>query len=187
MNIILFGPPGAGKGTQSKYLVHKLNNFQVSTGDILREEIKKNSEIGQQIKDNMNEGKFVSDEIVNTLIKKLIDDPLKKDKLIFDGYPRSLSQAKYLDLLLDESKQKIDHIFFLNVNKDTIIERIEKRKILENRSDDNRETILNRYDTYMETTRPVLDYYSRNLNFHKINGTQEIDEITKEIEAFIDV
>ena len=99
MNIILFGPPGAGKGTQSKYLVHKLNNFQVSTGDILREEINKNSDIGQQIISNMNEGKFVSDEIVNSLIENLIYDPKKKDKLIFDGYPRSLSQAKYLDLL----------------------------------------------------------------------------------------
>ena len=187
MNIILFGPPGAGKGTQSKYLVHKLNNFQVSTGDILREEIKKNSDIGQQITNNMNEGKFVSDEIVNVLIKKLIDDPQKKDKLIFDGYPRSLSQAKYLDFLLDNSNQKIDYIFFLNVNKDTIIERIEKRKKLENRSDDDTDTILNRYDTYMKTTRPVLDYYTKNLNFHEINGTQEIDQITKEIEAFIDV
>ena len=187
MNIILFGPPGAGKGTQSKYLVHKLNNFQVSTGDILREEIKKNSDIGQQITSNMNEGKFVSDEIVNSLIEKLMLDPRKKDKLIFDGYPRSLSQAKYLDLLLNNSNQKIDHIFFLNVNKDTIIERIEKRKTLENRSDDNTDTILKRYDTYMETTRPVLNYYSKNLNFHEINGTQEIDQITKEIEAFINV
>ena len=187
MNIILFGPPGAGKGTQSKYLVHKLNNFQVSTGDILRDEIKKNSDIGQQITSNMNEGKFVSDEIVNALIKKLIDDPQKKDKLIFDGYPRSLSQAKYLDFLLENSNQKIDYIFFLNVNKDTIIERIEKRKKLENRSDDDTDTILNRYDTYMKTTRPVLDYYTKNLNFHEINGTQEIDQITKEIEAFIDV
>jgi adenylate kinase len=135
----------------------------------------------------MNEGKFVSDEIVNALIKKLIDDPQIKDKLIFDGYPRSLSQAKYLDLLLDKSNQKIEHIFFLNVNKETIIERIEKRKILENRSDDNTDTILMRYDTYMETTKPVLDYYARNPNFHEINGTQEIDQITKEIEAFIDV
>ena len=187
MNIILFGPPGAGKGTQSKYLVHKLNNFQVSTGDILREEIKNNSEIGQQITNIMNEGKFVSDEIVNSLIEKLMLDPRKKDKLIFDGYPRSLSQAQYLDLLLDKSNQKIDHIFFLNVNKDTIIERIEKRKTLENRSDDNTDTILKRYDTYMETTRPVLDYYSKNPNFHEINGTQEIDQITKEIEAFINV
>ena len=187
MNIILFGPPGAGKGTQSKYLVHKLNNFQVSTGDILRDEIKKNSVIGQQITSNMNEGKFVSDEIVNSLIEKLMLDPRKKDKLIFDGYPRSLSQAKYLDLLLDNSNQKIDHIFFLNVNKDTIIERIKKRKTLENRSDDNTDTILKRYDTYMETTRPVLDFYSKNPNFHEINGTKEIDQITKEIEAFINV
>ena len=185
MNIILFGPPGAGKGTQSKYLVNKLKNFQVSTGDILREEIKKNSDIGQQIISNMNEGKFVSDEIVNSLIENLIYDPKKKDKLIFDGYPRSLSQAKYLDLLLDKSNQKIDHIFFLNVNKDTIIERIKKRKILENRKDDDSDTILKRYDTYMETTKPVLNFYSKNLNFHEIDGTKEIDQITKEIDTFI--
>ena len=187
MNIILFGPPGAGKGTQSKFLVNKLNNFQVSTGDILREEIKKNSSLGQQIINNMNEGKFVSDQIVNELIEKIIFDPQKKGKLIFDGYPRSLNQAKHLNLLLDKSKQKIDHIFFLNVNKDTIVERIEKRKEIENRSDDDTDTILKRYDTYMETTRPVLDFYSKNLNFHEINGTQEIDQITREIEAFINV
>jgi len=187
VNIILFGPPGAGKGTQSKYLVNKLKNFQISTGDILRDEIKKNSNIGQQIENNMNEGKFVSDEIVNELIKKLVYDSQKKDKLIFDGYPRSISQAKYLDLLLDKSSQKIDHIFFLNVNKDIIIERIEKRKILENRSDDDIDTILKRYDTYMETTRPVLDYYSKNPNFHEINGTQEIGQITSEIDDFINV
>ena len=187
MNIILFGPPGAGKGTQSKYLVDKLRNFQVSTGDILREEIKKNSVIGQQISNDMKKGKFVSDKIINKLIEIIIYNPKKKDKLIFDGYPRSLSQAKYLDLLLDKSNQKIDHIFFLNVNKDTIVERIKKRKILENRSDDDSDTILKRYDTYMETTRPVLDFYSKNPNFHEINGTQEIDQITKEIEAFINV
>ena len=187
MNIILFGPPGAGKGTQAKYLVKKLSNFQISTGDILREEIKNNSEIGIKIIDVMNDGRFVSDVIVNQLLEKHVFDPKKKDKLIFDGYPRSISQAKNLDLLLDNSNQKIDFVFFLNVNKDTIIERIEKRKILENRSDDNTDTILKRYDTYMETTRPVLDYYSKNLNFHEINGTQEIDQITKEIEAFIDV
>ena len=185
MNIILFGPPGAGKGTQAKYLVKKLNNFQISTGDILREEIKKDSDIGKKIINNMNEGKFVSDEIVNSLLRNHVFDPNKKEKLIFDGYPRSLSQAKNLDLLLTNSNQKIDHIFFLNVNKETIVERIKKRKILEKRSDDEMETILKRYDTYMETTKPVLDFYSKNSNFYEIDGTNEIEQITYKIDAFI--
>ena len=187
MNIILFGPPGAGKGTQAKYLVSKLNAFQISTGDILRQEIKKNTEIGKIITNDMNDGKFVSDEIVNKLIKDIIFDSSKKNRLIFDGYPRSLSQAKNLDLLLNKSNQKIDYIFFLNVDKETVIKRIEKRKILENRSDDNSNTILKRYDTYMKTTKPVLDFYSKNQNFHEIDGTLEIDEITRKINNFINV
>ena len=111
----------------------------------------------------------------------------KKNKLIFDGYPRSLNQAKNLNLLLSNTNQKIDFIFFLNVNKDIIIKRIEKRKILEKRSDDDLNTILKRYDTYMETTRPVLDFYSKNPNFHEIDGTLEIDEITRKIDSFINV
>ena len=187
MNIILFGPPGAGKGTQAKYLVNKLNGYQISTGDILREEIKKDTDIGKKIINNMNDGKFVSDEIVNSLLKNYIFDPNKKEKLIFDGYPRSLRQAKNLDLLLNSSNQSIDHIFFLNVNKETIVERIKKRKVLEKRSDDDLDTILKRYDTYIKTTRPVLDYYSKNSNFHEIDGTMEIDEITSKIEAFLNV
>jgi len=187
VNLIIFGPPGAGKGTQAKYLVNKLNGFQISTGDMLREEIKKDSEIGKKIINDMNDGKFVNDEIVNALMKNVIFDPTKKNKLIFDGYPRSLSQAENLDLLLNSSNQKIDFIFFLNVNKDTIIKRIEKRKILEKRSDDDLNTILKRYDTYMKTTKPVLDFYSKNPNFHEIDGSLEIEEITREIDSFINV
>ncbi len=187
MNIILFGPPGAGKGTQAKYLVKKLNNFQISTGDILREEIKNNSDIGKKIIDVMNDGRFVSDDIVNQLLEKQVFDPQKKNKLIFDGYPRSINQAKNLDLLLDSSNQKIDFVFFLNVNKETIIKRIQKRKILEKRSDDELDTILKRYDTYMETTKPVLDFYSKNSNFHEIDGSDEIEQITNKIDAFINV
>ena len=187
MNIILFGPPGAGKGTQAKYLVEKLNNFQISTGEMLRDEIQNNTDIGKKIITDMNDGKFVSDEIVNKLIKNIIFNQEKKDSLIFDGYPRSLSQAKNLDLLLKSSNQKIDLIFFLNVNKDTILNRIEKRKILEKRTDDDSETILRRYDTYMETTKPVLDFYSKNPNFHEIDGSLQIEEITAKIDAFINV
>ena len=185
MNIILFGPPGAGKGTQAKYLVKKLNGFQISTGDMLRDEIKKDSDIGKTIINDMTEGKFVNDEIVNKLIKTIIFDPKKKDKLIFDGYPRSLSQAKNLDLLLENSNQKIDFIFFLNVNKDTIIKRIEKRKTIEKRSDDELNTILKRYDTYMETTRPVLDFYSSRSYFYEIDGGEKIEVISSKIEQII--
>ena len=187
MNIILFGPPGAGKGTQAKFLIKKLNSFQVSTGDILRDEIEKDSEIGKKIINDMNDGKFVSDEIVNKLIKRIIFDSKKKDKLIFDGYPRSLNQAKNLNLLLEESSQKIDCIFFLNVDKNTIIKRIEKRKNIEKRSDDELNTILKRYDTYMETTRPVLDFYSKNPNFYEIDGTLEIHQITSKINDILRV
>ena len=187
MNIILFGPPGAGKGTQSKYLVKKLNAFQISTGEILREEINKGSEIGKTITNDMDNGKFVSDEIVNKLIKSLVFDPEKKNKLIFDGYPRTLSQAKNLDSLLEASNQKIDLILFLNVDKETIIKRIENRKTVENRSDDNSSTILKRYDIYMKTTQPVLNFYSQNPNFKEIDGTLEIDEITRKIDTFINV
>jgi len=187
VNIILFGPPGAGKGTQAKYLVKKINGYQVSTGELLRDEIKKNSEIGKMIIHDMSDGKFVSDEIVNKLIKTFVFDGQKKNKLIFDGYPRSLSQAQNLDNLLNESNQKIDCIFFLNVNKNTIIERIKRRKTEENRSDDELNTTLRRYDTYMETTKPVLDFYSKNSNFHEIDGSQKIVEITSKIDTFINV
>ena len=187
MNIILFGPPGAGKGTQSKYLVNKLNAFQISTGELLREEINKNSDIGKSIINDMNDGKFVSDEIVNKLIEKLVYDSQKKNKLIFDGYPRSLSQAKNLETLLKNSNQNIDLILFLNVDKETILKRLEKRKILEKRSDDVSDTIVRRYETYMKTTQPVLNFYSKNSNFKEIDGSQEIEEITRKIDTFINV
>ena len=187
MNIILFGPPGAGKGTQAKYIKKKVIGFQISTGDLLRDEIKRDTKIGKKIVNDMNDGKFVSDEIVNKLIKNIVSDPQKKGKLIFDGYPRSLSQAKNLDLLLINSNQKIDYIFFLNVKKDVIINRIKKRKIEEDRSDDDLDIILKRFDTYMKTTKPVLDFYSKNPNFNEIDGALEIDQITAKIDTFLQV
>ncbi len=187
MNLILFGPPGAGKGTQAKYLVKKLNNFQVSTGDMLRDEIQKNSEIGKKIVNDMNDGKFVSDQIVNTLIENVLFDSQKKNRLIFDGYPRSLAQAENLEVLLKKTNQTIDFVFFLNVNKETIIKRIEQRRILEKRSDDDLSTIIKRFDTYMETTKPVLDFYSKNPNFYEIDGDAKIEEITTKIDNFIKV
>ena len=187
MNVIIFGPPGAGKGTQALNIVKKFNLYQVSTGDLLRDEVKNKTEIGKDIENIISKGDFATDEIVNELIKNVIFDNNKKNKLIFDGYPRSLSQAKNLEYLLNSSKQKIDYIFFLNVDKDKIIKRIEKRKILEKRSDDNLSTILKRYETYMETTKPVLDFYSKNPNYYEIDGEGEIDEISNKIEQILSV
>ena len=185
MNVVIFGPPGAGKGTQAQNIVKRFNLFQVSTGDLLRTEIQKKSEIGKEIEEIISKGDFATDDIVNKIIKNIVFDPQKKNKLIFDGYPRSLNQAKNLDLLLDNSKQKIDYIFFLNVQKEIIIKRIEKRSILENRSDDNLNTILKRYDTYMETTRPVLDFYSSRNYFYEIDGSEKIEVISGKIEQII--
>ena len=187
MNIVIFGPPGAGKGTQSSLIVKKFNLHQLSTGDLLRREIRNNTKLGQEISSIINEGNLVSDVIVGDLIEKYLSNVSYKNKLIFDGYPRSISQAKNLEILLKSSNQKIDFIFFLNVNKEIIIKRIEKRKILENRSDDEINTILKRYDTYMETTKPVLEFYSKNTSFKELDGSQEIDQITKKIDIFLNV
>jgi len=187
VNLILFGPPGAGKGTQAKFLVEKLKSFQISTGDMLRDEIKKDTDIGKKIINNMNDGKFVEDEIVNKLLENIIFDVKKKNKLIFDGYPRTINQAKNLENLLSKSNQKLDYIFFLNVNKDAIIKRIEKRKILEKRSDDDTNTILKRYDIYMKETKPVLDFYSSKKGFYEIDGSLDIKQITNKIDDILKV
>ncbi len=187
MNVIIFGPPGAGKGTQAINISKKFNLYQISTGDLLRNEVKNKTEIGKDIENIISKGDFATDEIVNELIKKAIFDKNKKNKLIFDGYPRSVSQAKNLESMMNESNQKIDFIFFLNVSKDTIISRIEKRKVLEKRADDNLTTILKRYETYMMTTKPVLDFYSKKSNFYEIDGSEKIIEISDKIEQILSV
>ena len=213
MNIILFGPPGAGKGTQAQQIVNKHNYFQLSTGDILRDEVKNKTDLGKDIKDKISKGNFVSDTIVNELLKKTISELRFRDRIIFDGYPRTVEQSKNLDKILLEFNEKIDLIFSLHVPRDVIEKRIVGRVICEKcnttlnkffnkneiklhpcgaehfvkREDDNSETLMNRYDIYIETTKPVINFLSKNKNFHQIDGTLKISEITDKIDTFINV
>ena len=181
MNIIIFGPPGAGKGTQSKYIAEKYNLFQLSTGDFLRNEIKKNTSVGQKISSIMGAGSFVSDEIVSNLIEKIIKEKKYDNRIIFDGYPRSLSQAKNLDYLLKKYKQKIGVVLKLSVSLETVKKRISERRNLEKRPDDNENVVVKRYETYEKSTEPLIDYYKK-LNLLKvIQGESSIDQINKEI------
>ena len=185
MNIIFFGPPGAGKGTQSKFMVEKFNLFQLSTGEFLRKEIKDNTEIGKKISSIINAGLLVSDDIVSNLIEKVISNNKYNNKIIFDGYPRSLDQAKNLDNLLKKYKQKIDIVLKLSVSLETIKKRISERQTLEKRPDDNEEIAIKRYEMYEKSTEPVIEYYKKMNLLKVVNGESSIDQINKEISDII--
>ena len=187
MNLIIFGPPGAGKGTQSNFLVKKYNLFQLSTGEMLREQIKKKTNLGKKISPVINSGSFVSDEIVSELIEKIIKDEKHMNRIIFDGYPRSLTQATNLDHLLKKYNQKIDIVLKLSVSLETVIKRILERQVLEKRADDSEEIAIKRYQAYEKSTEPLIEYYKK-LNLLKvIDGERPIDQINKEISDIIDV
>ena len=213
MNIILFGPPGAGKGTQAQFIVKKYNYFQLSTGDLLRKETNKKTQIGQEIEKLISKGDFVPDEIVDGLLRQSIANLKFRDRIIFDGYPRNIFQAKNLEKILKEFNQNISLIIFLNVTREIIEKRIMGRMTcqkchislneffnkdeielhpcgkdhLVRRKDDNLTTIISRYNTYMNTTKPVLDFYSKNKNFYEVDGNLEIEEITIKINDILKV
>ena len=186
MNIVIFGPPGAGKGTQSKFIVSKYNLHQLSTGDLLRYEIKNNTPIGSQISSIMNNGELVSDEIVGNLIEKVVSNNLYKNKIIFDGYPRTLSQAQNLDNLLKKNDQKINIVLKLSVSLETVKKRISERQNQENRDDDNEETAIKRYKTYEKSSEPVINYYKQSNLLRVINGEATISKINSEISGLIE-
>ena len=214
MNIILFGPPGAGKGTQSQKIAKKFNLHQVSTGDLLRNEIKNKSDIGNKIEQIISQGNFVTDDIVNKILKTVIINPLYRNRNIFDGYPRNTTQAESLEIMLNSDNQSINFILFLKVNREIIEKRIlgritcEKcnktfneffdkkndiknheceKKYLKKRKDDNSETIITRYEEYIQKTKPVLDFYSSRNYFYEIDGSLKIVEIRAKIEDILEV
>ncbi len=187
MNLIIFGPPGAGKGTQADFIVSKYNLYQLSTGEVLRQEIKNKTELGKEIATIINSGSLVSDDKVKKLVEIFISDKKYKNRLIFDGYPRNLNQATTLKELLNKHEQKIDLVIKLSVSLKTIKKRISARLSLENRADDSEEIAIKRYNTYEKSTEPVIEYYKK-LNLLKVvDGERTIDQINKEISDLIDL
>ena len=185
MNIVIFGPPGAGKGTQSKFIVNKFNLYQLSTGDLLRNEIKHKTQLGLEISSIINSGDLVSDKIVSNLIEKFISNDTYKNKIIFDGYPRTLIQAKNLDNLLTKYKQKINIVLKLSVSLETVKKRILDRQTQEKRADDNEEIAIKRYKTYENSSQTVIDYYKQSNLLKVVNGEARISEINSEISGLI--
>ena len=213
MNLILLGPPGSGKGTQAQFIVKKYNYFQLSSVDLLRNEIMKNTTLGKRIETIMPNGDLVTDEIINPLLKQAITNPQNKNRIIFDGYPRNIPQTKNLEQVLKEDNQSIGSIIFLNVSREILKKRIMGRitcekcnmilneffnkdeidahpcekKYLKKRKDDNEQTVITRYNTYMEKTKPVLDFYTSKESFHEIDASLNIKAITSKIDQILKV
>ena len=212
MNIVIFGPPGAGKGTQSKFIVKKFNLFQLSTGELLRNEIINKTKLGLNISSTMNSGNLVSDNIVSDLIEKYISNNNFNDRLIFDGYPRNISQAENLNLLLKKYNKKLDLVLKLSVPIDIIKKRITGRSIcsicgkiyneyfnpapinanccsskyLQKRTDDTLDIAISRYENYEKNIKPVTDFYKETKLLKVVNGETSIMAITKEISGLIE-
>ena len=212
MNLVIFGPPGAGKGTQSKFIVNKYNLYQLSTGELLRKEIINKTPLGSEISSTMNSGKLVSDKIASDLIEKFISNNEYKNRLIFDGYPRNEIQAENLNKLLSKYNQKINLVLKLSVSLDAIKKRIIGRsvcsicgkiyneffnpapvnsnccasKFLQKRSDDTLDISISRYETYEKNIKPVINYYNESKLLKVVNGEKQINEITNEISGLIE-
>ena len=186
-NLVLFGPPGAGKGTQSEKLISKYNLVHLSTGDILRAEVASQSELGIRAKELMDRGALVPDEVVIGMIKSKLQDSPNATGFIFDGFPRTAAQAEALDALLADLQTSISMMIALEVSEEELITRLLKRGEESGRSDDHdRSIILNRIEEYNAKTAPIKDYYGAQNKFNPIEGIGSIDDIFDRISAVID-
>ena len=212
MNIVIFGPPGAGKGTQSNFIVKKFNLYQLSTGELLRNEIRNKTNLGLKISSLMNSGQLVSDKVVSDLIEKFISNNEYKNRFIFDGYPRNIQQAENLNFLMNKYDQKINLVLKLSVSLDVIKKRITGRsvcsicgkiyneffnpaplnaqccasKFLQKRTDDTLDIAINRYQTYETKIASVINFYKQSNLLKVVNGEAPISEINDEISGLME-
>ena len=185
MNLVLFGPPGAGKGTQAKYLEDQRGMVQLSTGDMLRAARKSGSELGNRVAAIMDEGLLVPDEYVIALIAEALPDAESKGGAIFDGFPRTVAQAGALDRILEQCGSRIDAVIRLRVDESALLSRIEKRFAEQGRLDDNPETFKTRLEAYNTQTAPLLPYYRERGKLTEIDGMASVDEVAASIDAVL--
>ena len=189
MIIILLGPPGSGKGTQANFIQNKLSIPHLSTGDILRQSVKNETDLGNKVKNIMAKGELVSDDLVLDVIKERISQIDCNLGFILDGYPRNITQAESLNIVLKDIDRNIDRILFLDVDFEVLESRIESRSKENNeekRADDTSEVLIKRLEEYKIQTAPLGEYYSNNKKFKKINGMKSISEVSLDIENFLD-
>ena len=182
LNIVLFGPPGAGKGTQAVYLKEKFELIHLSTGDLLRSQIAGQTELGLKAKSFMDKGELVTDEVVIGMINSQLQENKSANGFIFDGFPRTVEQAKALDTLLNENKTPVSGMLALEVEKQELINRLLERGKTSGRSDDTDESIIeNRISVYNEKTAPLIHYYKEQNKFHSIDGMGSIEDIAERL------
>ena len=189
MIIILLGPPGSGKGTQANFIKNKLSIPHLSTGDILRQSVKNETDLGNKVKNIMAKGELVSDDLVLDVIKERVSQSDCDQGFILDGYPRNIAQAESLNILLKDINRNIDRILFLDVDFAVLQSRIESRSKENNeekRADDTSEVLIKRLYEYKTQTAPLSEYYSNDKKFKKINGMKSISEVSLDIENFLD-
>ena len=183
MNIILFGAPGAGKGTQANFLINEFDLIQISTGDMLREAVKHQTEVGKKVENIMANGDLVPDEIIFSLISDRLNDKDEKKGFIFDGFPRNLKQAEKLEQIMNQRNINLDFVFHIDVDEDILASRIENRAKQEKitRKDDTSAVLIERLKVYNRETKPVLDYYSKKKVLNVINGMGTIEQVSSSI------
>ncbi len=185
INLVLFGPPGAGKGTQSEFIIRDYRLIHLSTGNILRAEVEAGTELGKYAKQIMDEGKLVPDEVVIKMISNKIDATPEAQGFIFDGFPRTIPQAEALDTLLLNKGTAIACMISLNVPEDELVSRVVKRGEVSNRPDDNAETVRKRLEEYQQRTLPVASFYQSQEKLFEIDGVGSLEDIYGRITAIL--